>query len=170
MRTDIWQHRSHLWPSQEQFWWNDGDASLVRGWPKRERARAHWALYRVRECSSQLSPELRVALFDPGGGLYPVSPWDTELDHASGQRKHRHAVFLQFFPSSGTFSASRYLLRNCFLECFLLLNSNQFAQIDAWKSIHQLCPDMCCPYRNQKFLFNVLTHGFLLGSLSVGEK
>ena len=131
-RADISQHRSYLWLSQEQFRWNDGNASQIRARPKKGRARTHWVLHRVRGCSSQLSPKLRVVLLVPGGGLHPASPWGTKLDGVSGQRKHLSSgkSFPLLVPSLllGAFSTSRCLLRKHLLECFFLLNSNQFVQ------------------------------------------
>ena len=130
-------------------------ARLEQG-PRKKEPELTEFLHRVRGCFSQLSPNFRVVLFVPGGGLHPASPWGTKLDGVSGQRKHLSSgkSFSLLVPSLLliAFSSSRCLLRKHLLECFFLLNSNQFVQIIAWISVHQVHPDICHLYRNQKFL------------------
>ena len=91
-----------------------------------------------------------------GVWLAPCLSMGTELEGMSGQRKHLSSdkSFPLLVPSLllVAFSTSRCLLRKHLLECFFLLNSNQFVQIISWRSVHQVHPDTCHLYRNQKFL------------------
>ena len=97
-------------------------ARLEQG-PRKKEPELTEFLHRVRGCFSQLSPNFRVVLFVPGGGLHPASPWGTKLDGVSGQRKHLSSgkSFPLLVPSLLliAFSSSRCLLRKHLLECFL---------------------------------------------------